>query len=327
MKELYKIADYLNHSMGLNFVDKGSASTLARALPLYLKQGVSFRKFGLENIDGLMIYPKEKENLQYASLCNNARQIREKSNINTILVLSNIDSLDRKLLIRMKQDFIVPDKQAYLPSWMMSFNERGMQRKGTIHKSLTPSAQLLLFYHFEKEPVDGLKLADIAKKLSYSQKTITKAVQELEAKGFCSTSRTASGKNISFVSLDKIWNDYSNLLISPIDDVLYIDDDSLIPTEERITSYDTALAKHTFIADSDIKAYAIDKNSETSKVIIQQGLRYGAVRVELWKYNPAILAKDNYIDPLSLCLIYRDSDDERVQSEINKLINRILCEE
>lgn len=45
--------------------------------------------------------------------------------------------------------------------------------------------------------------------------------------------------------------------------------------------------------------------------------------MKLWKYNPALLAKCGTVDALSLALYYKESDDERVEGELNKQIKRI----
>jgi hypothetical protein len=52
----------------------------------------------------------------------------------------------------------------------------------------------------------------------------------------------------------------------------------------------------------------------------------GKCRVELWKYNPALLAKGGMVDALSLSLCYKDSDDERVVGEIKSLVKRICMD-
>ena len=49
----------------------------------------------------------------------------------------------------------------------------------------------------------------------------------------------------------------------------------------------------------------------------------GAYFLEVWKYNPKTLAKDGFVDPLSLYMIFRDSEDERIEMECEKLLNEV----
>jgi hypothetical protein len=51
----------------------------------------------------------------------------------------------------------------------------------------------------------------------------------------------------------------------------------------------------------------------------------GTNYIELWKYNPEILLKDRFVDPLSLYLFFKDSKEQRIEIELEKLINKILC--
>jgi hypothetical protein len=91
-------------------------------------------------------------------------------------------------------------------------------------------------------------------------------------------------------------------------------------------TYDKALAEYTFMADFAGEAFAVHKNDDAIKKLKNNGTFNaveGKYRIELWKYNPALLAKGNMVDALSLALCYKESDDERVIGELNNLIKNI----
>jgi len=44
------------------------------------------------------------------------------------------------------------------------------------------------------------------------------------------------------------------------------------------------------------------------------------VKIEVWSYNPHLLGDDQTVDPLSLYLSLQYSADERVQQQLEKLI-------
>lgn len=80
------------------------------------------------------------------------------------------------------------------------------------------------------------------------------------------------------------------------------------------------------MADFSGEAVAVFKNDDAIKRLKNNGTFNaveGKYRVELWKYNPALLAKDGVVDALSLALCYKDSDDERVIGELNNLVKKI----
>ena len=45
--------------------------------------------------------------------------------------------------------------------------------------------------------------------------------------------------------------------------------------------------------------------------------------VEIWRYDPSLLAINGVVDPLSLYLCMRTSDDERIRIELKNLMGSI----
>ena len=81
------------------------------------------------------------------------------------------------------------------------------------------------------------------------------------------------------------------------------------------------------MADTSQLSYAIGKNIFSEyQAVLQEFLHpeEGNIRLEIWKYNPALLANGKYIDKLYLALCYRDMDDERVDKEIDEMIDKII---
>jgi hypothetical protein len=132
---------------------------------------------------------------------------------------------------------------------------------------------------------------------------------------------------LEFKSKDKrqLWHNVLPYLSSPIHKVVYTYPED-VENIKRYSCYDNSLAHYTDIIDSSQRCYAVDKRSiSVNSIGIKSDLNFiGAVRLELWKYNPSILAEDGIIDPLSMYLCYKDDDNERVFGEINKLVDKIL---
>ncbi len=45
-----------------------------------------------------------------------------------------------------------------------------------------------------------------------------------------------------------------------------------------------------------------------------------AVNIELWKYDPGLFAKNGVVDPISLAMSLSDNEDERVQGELQEML-------
>jgi hypothetical protein len=44
------------------------------------------------------------------------------------------------------------------------------------------------------------------------------------------------------------------------------------------------------------------------------------VELQLWKYDPRVLAKDSTVDVLSLAMCYVDDPDERVEEAVEEML-------
>lgn len=294
-------------------------------LPYYLKAGNQFCKGKIDGRECLLVIPDVLAD--GSTLARRAKEISEKVGMMTVLVLENIDAVRRRVLVSNKTDFVVPGKQAYLPTMGAVFSERGMAQSVMQERQLlSPAAQVLLLFHLQRRSLEGRIISEIAQNLPYSIKTVSAAAKELEQSGICTMEGDNSGKTLHFLSKGKIWNEAYPLLTSPIQEVLYIDDISFIPVELRFVSFDKALAAYTFMADFDKKAYAVSKNDEMIKTLKSNGVLNaveGKYRIELWRYAPALLTENDTVDALSLALCYKDSDDERVAEELKNMVNRI----
>lgn len=322
---LGKLTEYLDKILGLKLVIHNENQPPINVPSIY---GHSFfiRMVSIEDISALILEPREKS-IELPTLISRVENFEAKIGIPCILLIDKIDSISRRQFVSKRRSFIVLDRQVYLPFIGTCFSERGLSARKE-QGSLSPSAQLLILYHLQKETLEGIPFGSISDKLGYSLKTVSLIATELKDLDICQHIHLDSKtKSLEFKSKDKrqLWNNVLPYLSSPIHKVVYTypeDAENL----ERYSCYDNALAHYTDIIGSSQRCYAVDKRSiSVNSIGIKSDLNFiGAVRLELWKYNPSILAENGIIDPLSMCLCYKDDDNERVLGEINKLVDKIL---
>ena len=109
-------------------------------------------------------------------------------NLPVAFVMDNQSSQLKRRLIQEKIGFIVPESQVYLPQFLISLTENA-RPVHSFPELLSPSAQLLLLYHLQKEYLEPFSLKEIAQKLDYTPKTITKIAAELKSKNLCQRCR------------------------------------------------------------------------------------------------------------------------------------------
>jgi hypothetical protein len=294
-------------------------------LPYYLKAGNVFTECIIEEQKCMLMIPEEQAD--GTTLAKRAGEIGEIIGRQVILLLENIDAVRRRVLIGNRTCFVVPGKQVFLPFMGALLTERGMKDVAiSMRQYFSPAAQVLLLWHLQREPFEGRIISEIAKLFPFSVKTVSEAAKELERAGVCTIEGDNSGKYLHLMRKEEIWEKTIERLTSPIQEVMYCNEIDMIPEGLGYVTYDKALAEYTFMADFSGEAYAVYKNDDAIKRLKNAGVFNkveGKYRIELWKYNPALLAKGGVVDALSLSLCYKDTDDERVIGELNDLVKKI----
>lgn len=321
-----KTVEYLGTVLGITCeITYNKSQTVT--LPYYLKAGNQFVECIIDSTKSLLVIPDELPD--GTKLAKRIAEMATMTSHHVILLLENIDAVRRRVLIANRTSFVVPGKQVYLPFIGALLTERGMANTAAGKQIFSPAAQVLLLSHLQRESLDWRIISEIAKQFPYSVKTVSGAAKELEETGICEIEGNNSGKFLHLIPKEAIWDKAYPKLTSPIQEVMYCNEIEIIPEGLRYTTYDKALAEYTFMADFSGEAVAVYKNDDVIKRLKNNGsfnTVEGKYRVELWKYNPALLAKDGMVDALSLALCYKDTDDERVVGELNELVKKV-CKE
>ena len=90
----------------------------------------------------------------------------------------------------------------------------------------------------------------------------------------------------------------------------------------------SALSLRTMIAADRLPSYALTLAGFQEAV--EKGACTGCrdaesatARIEVWSYEPRLLGDEQMVDPLSLYLSLRDSPDERIQQQLEQLIEGV----
>jgi hypothetical protein len=323
------LEEYISKTIGLTFKQKNMANYMIKNLPQYLKSVFHFSYTEIDGQDFLLLKLSEKIDLPVSQIIKFAGQIRKQTGKPTLIQFSSMDSARRRTLICNKENFVILNKQIYIPLLRMYLTENDSIRQFSGKMKLSPSAQFLLLYHLQKSSLEGLPFNVIAEMLDYSKKTISVVAAEFQKLPFIEI-KTMDDRNKCLIFKEKgrlLWENISPLMDSPVQKVRYIKRDMLPIDLQLYASYDTAMAHYTFMADSSQSSYAVGKRVFSEyQAVLQEFLHpeVGDIRLEIWKYNPALLATGRFIDKLSLALCYRNTDDERVHKEIAEMINKIV---
>lgn len=249
-----------------------------------------------------------------------------------VLVVDTMHPMNKKRLIENGIQFIVPEKQLFLPGLLIDLKE-DLPRKGYLRRTekLTPSAQFILLYQIlhRNEKLEQFTLKELAKKLGYTAMGITKAIAVLEQLELCTVEGTKE-KHIHFNKhLNELWEEAKPYLINPVLKTVFVDE---LPKLTLLHSNVMALTEYTNMAPGSQKYYAIEKTIfyalQKNNELINPNEYDGKYCLEVWRYNPNKLTKnvteESNVDPLSLFLSLKDRQDERIEMALDQIIEKFI---
>lgn len=298
-------------------------------LPLYLRSRYrvrSVRLFGEPCILALQV-PQEgiAAPTEYAS---HARTLANYLLAPVTLVIPRVTSYQRNQMVQAGTPFIVPGSQLFMPFRMVDLRERFAAKSQEPRLSLTPAAQCILLYHMQRTPLNRLPLRDIARISGYSAMMVTRVKDEWETNGLCQTSRAGRIVVVEFAAGGrKLWDLAERLLSSPVRKTHWARWKQ--PGEPALKSGYTALSSATLVGDDTIPTWALSRDAcrelgTNGAIHLVGGPEVADVRVEEWNYDPALLSAGPSVDPLSLVLALRHHADDRVQQQLDTLLETSL---
>lgn len=298
------------------------------ALPLFLRERYaifSTRLFGRRSL--LALEKEDWKNGSPSEYGKHAEALQLKIGEPVILVLPILPSYARNRMVQMGIPFVVPGSQTFIPNSLIDLRERFPQPNSKRRETLSPAAQCTVLYHLLRGPLAGVPLKAIAQKVHYSPMMMTKVKDELEAGEICKIVRSGRSMVLDFTTHGRsLWEQVKPQLTSPVRKTLWVQ--WAKPGHPALLAGLSALSQRTMIAADRLPTYALTLAG------FQEALEQGActgcrdaesatARIEVWSYEPRLLGDDQMVDPLSLYLSLRDSGDERVQQQLEQLIEGV----
>ena len=240
--------------------------------------------------------------------------LEQKLNALVILVAEKVVSYNLPRLTKYRINFIIPYKQLFLPSLLMSFRK---ETANELSEHITPITQMLILYHLEVDAIHGMDTHSLAERLRVSYSSMNRAVRWLYERGLI----TLTNEKVKLIEVSEtkkdLWEKVLPLLENPIEEIVFTDC-NLNALQAGIN----ALSEYTMINREQHECYALTR-AELNSLQVPTDKRFGNNVVQIWRYSPSLLSGTNTVDKLSLYLSLKDSDDERIQIELDNLIKEI----
>lgn len=317
MKLLKKLQKYLK-ACGIESADEGLFS-LASEFPLAIASRYDARQVTLSGKTHILVEPIGE--VSPNELIAAYRQIAAVHK--PIVVLEFADKEYSDCLKAAKVNFVVPGRLMYVPPFAVLTPPEAYERgeKEFLRDFLSPWAQVvfiraMLFHANER----AIAYATLREELKIKDVYLTRACQELEYHRLASIEKDGRNRFIVLAGDRKLlWRSAEKCMRSPVVKTIRYAGEM----ENPLMAGYSALTLCSDLVPEDDAAFAISQQAarglEKSKI-----QKYCGALVEIWRYDPSLLANDGSVDPLSLYLSLINSPDARIQIALSDLLEKVL---
>lgn len=304
----------------LNFT--GMPKIQGTALPFYIANEFNFWESNL--IDKEIVFAEKitDEHFTPDQYKKQLELLERHFNKPVVFVLPYIEAYKRNRLIQKRINFVIANKQVFIPGLLIDIQEYKLRAQNTGY--LKPVAQCLILYHLQKESLNNHTYKQLSTILQYPYLTITRAVENIKALNLCKIEGTKERKICFEKGKLELWEEALVFMKSPVIKKVFTDEE--IADDLKICSNSNALAFYTDINDENQKYFAVHQD------VFRKLMKEGEVKnagdydgkycIEIWTYTPKILTNNEFIDPLSVYLEFKDNPDERVQLALKTIIQQ-----
>lgn len=232
-------------------------------------------------------------------------------------------SADRRArLIANNVSFVIPGNQLYIPQLALDLREYFRARPKRKQAQFSPVTQALLFYHLLSLPQPPEAFLG-----SYSTMSAWRAYEELRQLELVKISKRGRANWIDLIAEPRQLFDMAGpFLRDPARSRKYVGTGSM--SAGIMQAGESALAALTDLSPPALPVYAVHYK-EWGRVIADSNLTLvkhdedAKSIMELWHYDPKILATAGIVDRLSLYAQFRNHSDERIAKAAEDLLEQI----
>lgn len=319
-----KISDFINEALGISLV---LVPYNAERLPFVLKNHYDFFVTVLNRNQFVFIIDKATQPLTPAAIRKHCDMLKEFIEYDIVYATDNMASYERKRLLEQRVGFIVPGRQLYIPTLGIAFKEIFdiEQKKNAI---LSTCAQLIVLSFLHNKRLLPVKLSDVTKEYDYSKMSVSRAFDELESFELGESIFERRERSLRFNKAGrKLWTAALPCLSTPCKREIEM---MSFPTGlAKCQAGLTALSKITMLAAPHqlVAAVALSEWNKFCKIsagnscVISHG---GDIKLQLWRYSPALFGDNACVDKLSLFLSLHNDPDERVKIALDEMMRRFV---
>lgn len=292
-------------------------------LPIYMTAGRKFCRLSNETCSFILVTIPENERFGVVAFEKQIRQISSKFSMPAAFEFENTSRTQRDSLMERNIPFISASGQIYLPFLGIALSNRFPHSPKIKPERMMPVTQALFLYMLYQSKGRPIMKKDAAEAIGATRTSVTRASEQLAAMYLISQEK--KGKE-NYMTLQgggfEAFENAKPYLINPVQRIITAEDGPVF--EKQPLCGESALAQHTMLNDPVIPARAVRKSSinpeEAAEIDIRWEPGKKAVRLELWKYDPCLFARNGTVDPVSLAMSFENNADERIEGAIEEVL-------
>lgn len=294
----------------------------ASSFPIFLIDSYDFYNLAMFDLSCLLMIPKGTIELTPGVISNHYKQAQKHWDGFVIHAQACLSSYNRKRLIDHGIPFVIPGNQMYLPHLGIDLREHFRKSQDTKIKRFTPATQAVVIYALNRQEDENLTSTLLAEKLGYTLMTINRAFAELKAAQIGQFCQEGRERWWNFSDKQALWNEAIPFLRSPVKKRIWLKN-----YHPKLMAGLTALSNLSLLTAPEPSVFAMSTNqweaaqqSNLEEVPLAEDAN---AELEIWHYDPDLFAKDGLVDPFSLYLSLKAIQDERVESALQELMEKI----
>ncbi len=189
-------------------------------LPMYLTDNYQLCKLQVDADKYVLAKPKDAIKLNVTTIKKQLAQIQKYTSLPPVLVLENLRLSQRNALVQARIAFVVPEKQLYIPHYVMNLTEieSSIEDYG---EQFTVATQVVFFYLLLQQ-IKETNAHQLSEQLPYSVATINRALKELCYRKLLQTVGNGTRKQYIISSGRQFWENGKQYLFDPVKSSRYV---------------------------------------------------------------------------------------------------------
>ena len=298
--------------------------TKQNELPLYLRNNYDFLAAIIQDIEFLLIYPKEQTNL--TTIRKQANQLKKLTGLDCVLCLDNVRAYTKEKMLAEGIPFIIPGKQVYMPFLGVALSNSVAREILPVEKLSFGTQRLLLTAIYSSWTQTSLKEA--ANALGLTKMSISRCFDELQSVGLYLVKTIGKARYFSWSgNRRELWDTVAPFLRSPVKRQ-YCLGESIDIKGAKLGGI-SALCHYSMLADNPYNFYAVPKDTAkffvTAKLPLIPETESPVMVIQVMQYDMDY-TDAHAIDPLTAILSISEEDkaDPRVEGAITKILGECL---